>query len=127
MGKSTFLELKVFRTAERLADGVFGVIGDWQPFQLNTVGERLVRAADGIGAAIATGHARGMPRESRRAVRAAFNETLYWLRRAAKRELLQLDELEQLKAMMDDLGRRISSYLRRMSQRGGPAAGNRED
>jgi hypothetical protein len=63
-----------------------------------------------------------MTRENRRSVRAAFNETLYWLRRAGRRELLTPEQVEKLRAAMDDLGRRIGAYLKRVGLRNGPTA-----
>ena len=55
MAKPGFLELKVYRQAERLSDLVSKIVVKWDPFHRNTVGERLVRAADSVGANIAQG------------------------------------------------------------------------
>ena len=45
MGKPRFLNLKVYRLAERLADALDKLVAEWDQFHRNTVGEPLVRAA----------------------------------------------------------------------------------
>jgi four helix bundle protein len=119
MGKPIVLELKVYRLAERLADTIYAIVVNWESFPRAAVGERLVRSVDRIGACIAMGHSKGMSRTYRRAIRASFNESLYWLRRAAKRDLLTPEQVDQVKPLFDELGPRIKSYLKRMGQRAG--------
>jgi four helix bundle protein len=120
MGKPIFLELKVFRIAERLADAVYSAVAKWDPFPRDAVGARLVRAVDGIAASIAEGHGRGMTRDDRRVIRAALYQALYWLRRASRRKLLTPDQVEKVQPVLDDLSARIRAYLKRFGQRQPP-------
>jgi four helix bundle protein len=120
MAKPIFLELKVFRIAERLADAVYSVVAKWEPLAREAVGVRLVRAVDGIGASIAEGHGRGMSRDDRRAIRAALYQALYWLRRASRRKLLTAAQVEQIQPVLDELTARIRAYLKRFGQRPSP-------
>lgn len=52
-------ELDVFVKAEELSDAVWDVVVTWSGLAQHTVGERLVRAADSVGANIAEGYGRG--------------------------------------------------------------------
>lgn len=116
MSQPLFFELKVYQAAEQLADAVNGAVRRWDPYPRNTVGVPLLRALDGIGAAIAAGYARGMGRADRRAVRAAFYEALFWLRRAAKRKFLNEPQVEQLQPAVDDLAAGLRAFLDRAAR-----------
>src|SRR5438128_7126396 len=104
MARSDFEKLRVFRLAEDLADAVWPIAAGWEPFVRGTVGGQLVRAADSIGANIAEGAGRGSYQDNRRFIRMArgsLNETKYWLRRAYRRGLLTMDQVEGLKQIID--------------------------
>src|SRR5438874_1983149 len=118
MSEPDFLELKVFQAAEQLADAVHGAVKRWDEFSRNTVGERLVKALDGVGAGIAAGAGHRMAPDDRRAIRAALYETVYWLRRASKRKMLNAAQLAQIQPTLDDLSARVRSLLKRARQKG---------
>src|SRR5437763_4691643 len=116
MAQPFFLELKVYKAAEHLADAVYGAVRRWEPADREAVGTRLVKALDNIGVGIATGYARGMKKDDRRAVRAALYETLFWLRRAAKRHLLNEAQIAQVQPALEDLASRLRSFLKRAAK-----------
>jgi four helix bundle protein len=116
MARPLIQELRVYKTAEHLADAVYGAVRRWAPDDRDVVGNRLVKALDNIGVAVATGYARGMRKDDRRAVRAALYETLYWLRRAAKRKLLNEAQIAQLQPALEDLAGRLKSFLKRAAR-----------
>jgi four helix bundle protein len=119
VGKPGFLSLRVYRLSEKLADALSRVAAQWPEFHRNTVGEQLVRAADGIGANLAAGHGRETYDGNRRyvlAARAALYETLHWIRRAFRRELLNETQVTNLKPLVDDLGRRLKAYLVKLGE-----------
>ena len=64
-----FVELRVFRVAEELADVVWGVVAGWPVHARVTVGRQMIRSADSIGANIAEGNGRGSYQDNRRFVR----------------------------------------------------------
>lgn len=115
MAKPGFLELKVYRQAERLSDLVSKIVVKWDPFHRNTVGERLVRAADSVGANIAQGFGLRAVQDNRRHLRmarASLYETHYWLRRSFRRKLLQPEHIRALKPLLDELAPLLKAYLR---------------
>ncbi len=114
MSRTQFEDLRVYRLAEQLADAVWDVVGSWDRFPQRTVGQQLVRAADSIGANIAEGAGRGSYQDNRRFVRIArssLNEVKHWLRRAYNRGLLNDDQINRLKPMLDELAPKLNAYL----------------
>ena len=77
--------------------------------------KQLVRAADSIGANIAEGVGRRTYIDNRRFVfiaRGSLNETIYWLRRAFRRELLTLEQVDRLKPILDQLPPMLNAYAK---------------
>ena len=115
MAKTNFENLRVYLSAEQLADEVWNLVRNWDALARDTVGKQLVRAADSIGANIAEGSGRGSNQDYRRFLRIARGslcETQHWLRRAFRRRLLASKEVELLKALVDQLGPALNAYLR---------------
>ena len=115
MGRNNFENLAVYRLSEQLADEVWGLVICWDTFARDTVGKRLVRAADSVGANIAEGTGRGSFQDNRRFVkgaRASLYETLHWLRRAFRRKLMSEGQVKRLRAIVEELGPRLNAYLR---------------
>ena len=114
MARTDFEKLDVYRLAERVADEVWPIVQQWEPFARSTVGRQLVRAADSIGANIAEGAGRGSFQDNRRFVRIArgsLNETKHWLRRAYRRHLLTDEQSQTLQPLLDELAPRLNAYL----------------
>jgi four helix bundle protein len=114
MERTNFEKLRVYRSSEKLADELWRIVMSWGFFEGDTVGKRLVRAGDGIGASIAEGSGRGRFPDNRRFVRMArgsLNETKHWLRRAHKRSLLTAEQIAGLKPMIDELAPTLNAYL----------------
>lgn len=115
MSRTNFENLEVYGLAERLADEIWEIVIRWKDFPRRTVGQQLVRSADGIGANIAEGTGRGSYQDNRRFARIArgsLNETQHWLRRAYQRRLLSEPEVERLKPIVDELGSRLNAYIK---------------
>ncbi len=112
--KNAFENLEVYKLAERLSDEIWSMACQWQDLARNTVGSQIVRSADSIGANIAEGLGRGSYQDNRRFVRIArgsLNETQHWLRRAYRRNLLTTDQVDRLRAIVEELGPRLNAYL----------------
>ena len=110
-----FEDLKVFQLAEQLADQVWDIVLQWNYFEKETVGKQLVKAADSVGANIAEGSGRGSPKDNQRFIRisrASLNETKFWLRRCYKRKLLNENQVDSLKQIVDEIGPRLNAYLK---------------
>ncbi|QLE55774.1 four helix bundle protein [Nostoc sp. TCL26-01] len=115
MPSKYFQELRVYQLAEKLADEIWQIVESWDMFAKNTIGTQMVRSADSIGANIAEGVGRGSYQDNKRFVRMArgsLNETKHWLRRAYTRKLLTVEQIDKLKAMLQELGPQLNSYLK---------------
>jgi four helix bundle protein len=115
MAKTNFESLQVYQLAERLADEVWQVVGTWDQFAKNTVGQQIVRSADSIGANIAEGTGRGSFQDNRRFIkmaRGSLNETQHWRRRAYQRALLSNDQVSKIKPIINELAPKLNTYLR---------------
>jgi len=109
-----FQDLDVYRLSERLADEIWKIVQDWEPLARDTLGKQVIRSADSIGANIAEGIGRGSTQDNRRFVkiaRGSLYETQHWLRRAYVRNLLNVQQLDALKPIVDELAPRLNSYI----------------
>jgi four helix bundle protein len=110
-----FQKLEVYRLAERLANEIWDATNNWHPFAKETVGRQLVRAADSVGANIAEGAGRGTFQDNRRFVRIArgsLNEVQHWLRLSYQRQLLNDEQVQRLRPIIEELGPRLNAYLK---------------
>lgn len=113
-------ELDVYRVAEQVADAVWDVASRWDYFARDTVGKQLVRAADSIGANLAEGAGEAGSVENRRYFRYArrsLRETRFFLRRAHARSLIPADACDNLRELVDRLGRLLTGYGRSVERR----------
>ena len=118
MPSTHFENLKVYQLAERLADEIWDIVIKWDQLPRNTVGQQIVRSADGIGACIAEGSGRGTGQDNRRFIgiaRGSLYETKHWLRRAFKRKLLSKAQTDNLKEIVDNLTPALNGYWRSVS------------
>src|SRR6266496_5482163 len=115
MEKTNFEKLRVYKLAEDLADGIWGVVLRWDYLAKDTVGKQMIRAADSIGANLAEGTGRGSVKDNRRFIRMARGsvyETQHWLRRSFKRNLLTEQQVETLRPLINELSPKLNAYLR---------------
>ncbi len=106
MATKRFQELRVYRLSERLADDIWKIVNSWDFFAKDTIGKQIVRSADSVGANIAEGVGRGSYQDNKRFVkiaRGSLYETQHWLRRACTRNLLTVEQINQLTALINDL------------------------
>ncbi|NES20620.1 MAG: four helix bundle protein [Symploca sp. SIO3E6] len=109
-----FQDLDVYRLSERLADEIWKMVQNWEPLAKDTLGKQLICSADSIGAKIAAGVGRGNTPDNRRFVkiaRGSLYQTQHWLRRAYSRNLLNGQQLDTLKPIVDELAPRLNSYI----------------
>jgi four helix bundle protein len=114
MAKSDFENLKVYKLSEALADEIWDVVLGWERFARDTVRSQIVRAADSIGANVAEGSGRGSFQDNRRFVRMArgsLKETQHFLRRAYKRKLLNDNQVNKIRPLVDNLAPMLNAYL----------------
>ena len=119
--KTNFENLQVYQLAESLADEIWNVVNVWDKFAKVTIGKQIVRAADSIGANIAEGTGRGSFQDNRRFVRMArgsLNETQHWLRRAYRRGLMNSNQTNKLKPIIDELAPKLNAYIKSIGNMG---------
>lgn len=112
-------ELDVYRLAERLSDHIWRDFDSWSEKAQRTLGYQAIRAADSIAANLAEGYGRYTPAERRlfyRYARGSFEETKAWLRKAARRKILDVSSLDGYKAMIDELGPKLNAFIRTTSK-----------
>lgn len=118
MPRTNFETLEVYRLAERLADSIWPVVREWDPFARRTVGAQLVRAVDSISANIAESNGRGTTKDRRHfllVARGSLYETQNWLRRAYRRDLLTAEQVEHIRPMLEALTPMLNAYIRTFS------------
>ena len=119
MGRTNFENLRVYKLAEELSDGIWNIVLRWDKFAKDTVGKQIVRSADSIGANIAEGTGRHDFQDNRRFVkiaRGSLNETQHFLRRAFKRDLLTAADVKKIKPLVDNLAPQLNSYWKSISR-----------
>jgi four helix bundle protein len=105
---------RIYVHAEEIGDRIWDVVLTWEWFAKKTVGMQLVEAADSVGANIAESGGRFHPNDVRNFLyhsRGSLRETIYWLRRAHKRKLLDADTLTALVADLEQLSREINECI----------------
>ncbi|MBD1927501.1 four helix bundle protein [Trichocoleus sp. FACHB-90] len=115
MGRPNFENLQVYQLSEKLADEIWQIIGKWNSFAKDTIGKQIVRSADSIGANIAEGEGRYNYQDNRpfvKIARGSLDETIHWLRRAYKRNLLTDEQINTLKPIIDELLPKLNAYLK---------------
>lgn len=118
MQKTNFETLRVYQLAEKLADEIWEIVVKWDYLAQNTVGQQIVKSADGIGSCIAEGSGRGTALDNRRFIgiaRGSLYETKHWLRRAFKRKLLTDAQTTKLKGIVEDPTPALNGYWRSVS------------
>ena len=109
-----FEDLRVYQLAEELSDEVWEIVVSWNYFEKDTIGKQFTKAADSIGANIAEGAGRGLPKDNQRFVRIArgsLNETKYWIQRSKRRKLIGESQKRKLKEIIDELAPSLNAYL----------------
>jgi four helix bundle protein len=99
--------------AESIADEIWKLVVDWQPFVRDTMGNQSARAADSIGANIAESFGRfhyGDKLQFLYYARGSLFETKYWLNRAQARKLMSPDVATDLSARLTSLARQLNIF-----------------
>ena len=112
-------ELKVYRLAMEVGDSSWAIVIKWNYFERDTIGKQLVRAADSIAANISEGFGRYHFKENRYfnfVARGSLFETKTWLEKAVKRNLISLEEFSKLKIEMNELGKMLNGYIKKIGK-----------
>jgi len=115
-----FQILKVYQLSEKLANEIWFIVQEWDYFAKDTIGKQIVKSADSIGANIAEGNGRYNLQDNQRFVkiaRGSLNETRHWLRLAYKRKLLNQEQTNRIKPIIDELSPKLNAYLNSLKRK----------
>lgn len=116
-------DLRMLRDAERVADGVWKQVVEWNDFAKSVVGGQLARATDSIGANIAEAFGRFHYGEKLKFLyyaRGSLYETKYWLNRTLARHLLKPEVVDDYAQQLGGLARQLNAFVNSIkSQRKG--------
>ena len=110
----TIEDLEVLKSAEELGDAVWKQVTTWKPFERDTVGKQLTRAADSIGANIAEAYGRyhyGEKLQFLYYARGSLFETKYWLNRVESRQLMPRQDTQNYIKQIGTLARQLNGFL----------------
>ena len=109
-----FEDLKVLQVSEKLCDGVWEEVKQWDSFARDTIGNQFVRAVDSIGANIAEGYGRfhfGEKLQFFYYARGSLFESKYWLNRARSRNLYPAAQAKSLEKELSDLAKSLNNLI----------------
>ena len=112
-------ELKVYQLAMEVGEESWTIVSKWNHFERDTIGKQLVRAADSIAANISEGFGRFHFKENRYfnfVARGSLFETKTWLDKAVKRNLITAEEFSKLKIEMNELGKLLNGYIKKIGK-----------
>lgn len=115
MQKTNFENLEIYKLAEKLSDEIWTIVLNWSHLAQDTVGKQVIRSADSIGANIAEGSGRGTDKDLLRFLkisRGSLYETKHWLRRAYKRNLLKIEQVNEIKEIVGELTPKLNAYIK---------------
>lgn len=125
MSGTGFEKLQAYQLSEKLSDVIWVFVVSWDVLAKDTVGKQLIRAADSVGANIAEGSGRGSYQDNRRFVkiaRGSLYEVRHWLRRAYSRGLLDQNQVQSTKPLLDELSPKLNAYLNSIGPKTNDAA-----
>jgi four helix bundle protein len=104
----------VFQEFESAARRIWLLVDKWPPFEKNSLGRQLVRAADSVGANLVEGDGRFSGPDSIRffiMARASAREALLWVRRAIERGLIPPSEGDACAAQLENGLRQLNGLI----------------
>jgi four helix bundle protein len=120
VGYEALEDLEIFQTAEQMCDRLHKMVSTWPPFDRETVGSQLVRAADSVGANMAESYGRfhyGDKLNFLYFARGSLYETKFWVRRARTRQLWTIETTDKALEFLDNLAKKLNTYIRDKRER----------
>ncbi|MDY6784579.1 MAG: four helix bundle protein [Cyanobacteriota bacterium] len=108
-------DLEIELLSEKLANEIWDMVTTWEIFAKETLGKKLVRAADSICTNIAGVKGRLNFKDNRQCIRVARGslcETVSLLKLAHSRRLVSSSRLDRLKPLLDELPSQLNDYLK---------------
>jgi len=106
--------LEVYQLASNISDTLWELVNSWTQFEKHSLGSELVTTSDSIAASIAEGFSKESYQDNIRCIYSAigsFNKVEYWIKVSHKRKLISDITVQQIDPLMDELARRLNTYL----------------
>jgi four helix bundle protein len=107
-------DLDVYKLAEKISDMVWNDYDRWPEKAQRTIGFQIIRSADSISINIAEGYGRYTPADRKnfyRYSRGSFEETKGWLRKASRRNLIEIERTQEYLHLIDELGPKLNAFI----------------
>ena len=115
----SFEDLRVLRSAEEIADGVWKDVTKWDEFARDVVGLQLTRAIDSVGANISEAFGRyhyGEKLQFLYYARGSLFEAKYWINRCLARDLITSNQGKTYGNQLTDLAKQLNSFSSTVKQ-----------
>jgi len=116
------MDLSRFRLIEisdRLSDDIWDEVRQWSRFNQDTIGKQFTRAADSISANLSEAYGRYTFPDRKRfsyIARGSLCETLNWIGKATRRELLDAQLGDEFVARLKDISFKLNYYIRSLER-----------
>jgi len=113
-------DLRIYNIANEISDEIWKLVDKWDYFTKDTIGKQFVRSADSISSNIAEGYGRYHFKENKNFLyysRGSAYESLDWLQKANRRNLISLNNAESLKARIEDLIIKLNAYIKSIGKK----------
>ena len=107
-------DIEIYIITEELSNLFWEIVKQWNYFEKDTLGKRLVKAADSISANIAEAYGRYHYKDRQKFgyyARGSFEETKSWLRKSYKRKLLNDSQMEIINTNIKQIGPKLNSLI----------------
>lgn len=108
-------DLSSYKISTKLGEIIWKIVSSWSYFEKRTVGIQFVEAIDSVSANIAEGFGRHFKKDKVKFyyyARGSVLESICWLQKAHKRNLLSQNEYDEIKKEIDRLPKDINSLIK---------------
>ena len=106
--------LDICKLGEQLSDIVWKDYDYWPEKAQRTIGYPIIRSSDSISINIAEGYGRYTPANRKnfyRYSRGSFEETKGWLRKVARRKLVDESRMKEYQIIIDELEPKLNAFI----------------
>ena len=107
-------DLDVYNMSMDIGGEVWGIVKNWDNFAKNVIGYQLVKSTDSVAANISEGYGRFFYKENRQFCyisRGSLYESITWIKKASKQELISKDKSDELINTMQILLKKLNAYI----------------
>lgn len=108
-------DFKVYNLAMEIGEDVYSIVSKWNYFDKDTVGKQLVRSSDSVAANLSEGLGRYHYKERKNFSyysRGSLFETITWITKANKRNLIDDMSYNELKLKLDTISVKLNNYIK---------------